>query len=110
MLRSLPAVMALPLLLSFVPSCATETTDELAGETTADDGGDGKADGATDGVYTYFAVTTDQRKCASPFCGGYLLKRLNRSSTQCLNGQNTATCYTPSLDWTQSHLDDNQQS
>ena len=109
MLRSLTAVMALPVLLSFIPACSTETSDELAGETAADDGGDGKADGATDGVYTYFEITTDQRKCLSPVCGGYFLKRLNRTSTYCVNGQWSPSCYAPELDWTESNLDDSQQ-
>jgi hypothetical protein len=106
-LRSLTAVTALPLMFA---ACATETTtDELAGETAADDGGDGKADGAADGVYTYFEISTDMRKCASPVCGGFFLKRLNRSTTVCANGHASASCYTPELDWTQSNLDDDQQ-
>jgi hypothetical protein len=86
-------------------ACAQSApTDELAGETSADDAVDGKADAAVDGAYTYFEVWTDLRKCASPICGGYFVARLNRSYTTCVDHQDRAACYVPSLDWSESQL------
>jgi hypothetical protein len=101
------ALAALPLLsLALIPACASSTTDELAGETPDDEALDGKADGAVDGVYTYFEVTADLRKCASPVCGGFFLDRLNRSTTTCHDGSSQTACYTPVLDMSQSGLPD----
>lgn len=101
--RSLMALVALPLLATACASSAT-TDDELAGETTADEALDGKADSAADGVYTYFEVWRDLRRCSSPTCGGYFFHRLNRSTTTCHDGSSASSCYVPELDWTQSNL------
>jgi hypothetical protein len=109
MIRSLAAAaMAVPLVLS---ACSSSVEDELAGETAADDAaGDGKADAAVDGAYTYFEVTADLRKCLSPVCGGYFMKRLNRSTTKCADGSYKPSCYVPSLDWSEAGLGDDQQA
>jgi hypothetical protein len=108
MSRSLLALAALPLL---VNACASsDTTDELAGETSADEALDGKADGgAPDGTYTYFEIWRDQRKCASPACGGFFLWRLNRSTTTCHDGSSDFTCYVPELDWSEANLPEDLQ-
>jgi hypothetical protein len=85
--------------------CASEgEVDELAGETAADDVVDGKADSAADGVYTYFSIRGDTRKCASPFCGGFHLARVNRTSTTCHDGKTGDSCYTPELDFSEANL------
>jgi hypothetical protein len=107
--RSLKALVAVPLFFS-VACGASGTTDELAGETSADDAVDGKADAAVDGAYTYFEVWVDQRKCASPVCGGFFVHRLNRTTTVCHDGATKTDCYIPALDWTEAHLSDAQQS
>lgn len=100
----LTAVTAIPLAVSACSS-SSEVEDELAGETDEDEALEGKADHTTpDGVYTYFEVWTDMRKCVSPMCGGFYLHRLNRSSTICHNGASRAACYVPELDWSQSDL------
>jgi hypothetical protein len=79
--------------------------DELAGETAADDNlTDGKADSAAGGAYTYFAITADLRKCASPMCGGFFMARLNRTTTICHDGTAQTSCYTPVLDWSEAAL------
>lgn len=101
MLRLIIAAAAAPMVLT---ACTSQPTDELAGESAADDAVDGKADAAVDGAYTYFEVWTDLRKCASPICGGYFLARLNRSYTTCADRQERAACYVPSLDWSESLL------
>ena len=91
----------------FASACASEGEyDELAGETTADDAAnaDGKGDVAADGVYTFFALKADLRRCAAPLCGGDFLERLNRTSTVCHDGHSAASCYTPELDFSESGL------
>jgi hypothetical protein len=109
-LRSLTALVAIPLLATAACSSQAETDDELSGETADDIALDGKADGAVDGVYTYFEVWTDVRRCASPVCGGFFLHRLNRTSTVCHNGASAWNCYVPELDWSQSDLSDELQT
>jgi hypothetical protein len=109
-IRSLTAFAAIPLLaISAACSNNSSPVDELAGETAADDAGDGKADSAADGVYTYFEVTADLRKCAAPICGGYFFQRLNRTTTKCVDGSYHASCYAPTLDWSKTTLGDAQQ-
>ena len=109
MSRSVKALVAMSVL--SVSACAsTGVEDELAGESSTDDAVDGKADGAVDGAYTYFEVWADYRKCAAPFCGGFYLKRLNRSTTVCANGSSKSSCYVPSLDWSESELSDTLQA
>jgi hypothetical protein len=96
---------ALPLILA--AACSSEGEfDELAGETADDDlaNADGKGDVAADGNYTYFAIRGDARRCASPYCGGELLSRLNRTTTVCHDGKSSASCYTPELDFSESGL------
>ncbi|MEJ7600296.1 MAG: DUF6748 domain-containing protein [Kofleriaceae bacterium] len=103
-------IAALPLVsLSLISACSSDVVDELAGETADDLASDGKADGAVDGVHTYFKVASDARKCAAPFCGGFQLERLNRTTTDCHDGSTAARCYTPELDWSEAKLSQAQQ-
>jgi hypothetical protein len=107
-MRSLFAtVLSLAVSTTFITACASQGEhDELAGETAEDDLGnaDGKGDVAAGGVYTYFAIKGDMRKCAFPMCGGDYLERLNRTTTVCHDGKSAARCYTPELDWSESGL------
>lgn len=48
---------------------------------------------------TYFTVRRDLRKCASPMCGGYFVKRVNHSRTLCSNGRYEEECYVADIDW-----------
>lgn len=91
--------------------CTSEAEfDELAGETAADDAADdGKSDGAASGVYTYFAIKGDTRKCASPYCGGFHMNRVNRTTTTCHDGKTGDSCYTPELDFSESGLSQQTQ-
>ena len=101
---------ALPLLaLSLVSGCASnDVDDELLADSTDEAGLDGKAD-SVDGAYTYFAITHDMRRCASPYCGGFHLARVNRTTTTCHDNKTAERCYTPELDWSESGLDQAQQ-
>lgn len=66
-------------------------------------------DVARENADTYFAVSADLRKCASPMCGGWFVTRLNRARTRCHDGQYAASCYTPVLDWSAAKLSDAQR-
>lgn len=46
----------------------------------------------------YFEIRHDMRKCASPLCGGYWLKRVNHPFTVCADGQKRAQCYVAELE------------
>jgi hypothetical protein len=97
--------------LMVIPACADAIPDELAGETSADDlSGDGKTDAAANGVYTYYSITADTRRCPAPACGGFFLQRLNRSITWCADGSGADRCYTPVLDWHEANLSDALQA
>lgn len=86
--------------LALVACAASDTgvTDELAGESAADDAvsSDGKADAAIDGASTYFAITTADAD------GGFALARVNRSTTTCYDGHARGACYTQELDWSEA--------
>lgn len=47
----------------------------------------------------YFLVRRDVRRCASPLCGGYFVKRVNQSWTRCANGRRMPECYVAEIDW-----------
>jgi hypothetical protein len=59
---------------------------------------------------TYYAITADVRRCASPMCGGWFLKSLNQPATTCHDGQSAERCYTPELDWSSAGVPDSEQS
>ena len=109
-LRSLVSLFAVAVSLS-VSACAADesTTDDLAGTTAQDgafDGDDGKAD--VTGVYTYFTVTPDMRKCAAPMCGGYFVSRVNLGTTKCNDGVYRSACYVATLDLSSLGLGDTE--
>jgi hypothetical protein len=92
-------------------ACANSQTeaDELANES-QDIAADGKADAANDGAYTFYTAARDQRRCASPMCGGFNMARLNRATTICHTGSVDTSCYTPEFDYSQSGLSELQVS
>jgi hypothetical protein len=46
----------------------------------------------------YFIVTRhDMRKCISPICGGFFVKRVNDATTVCADGSKQAECYVSSM-------------
>jgi hypothetical protein len=48
---------------------------------------------------TFYTVRADLRRCVSPMCGGYFVKRVNLATTRCANGQYMAQCYVAEIDW-----------
>ena len=47
----------------------------------------------------YYLVRRDVRRCVSPLCGGYFVKRVNQSRTRCANGRRMSECYVAEIDW-----------
>jgi hypothetical protein len=48
---------------------------------------------------TFYTVRADLRRCISPMCGGYFVKRVNLATTRCANGRYMAQCYVAAIDW-----------
>lgn len=48
---------------------------------------------------TYYSIRRDLRRCVSPICGGYFVKRVNQQTTRCQNGQYMSECYVAEIDW-----------
>ena len=48
---------------------------------------------------TFYSVRRDRRRCASPMCGGYFVKRVNLSSTRCGDGRWKSECYVAEINW-----------
>ena len=77
----------------------------------ADTGSDASAEDATEEVaesedaltgapsnFGYFVVThRDMRKCMSPICGGFFVKRVNQATTTCADGSKQAECLVSSI-------------
>jgi hypothetical protein len=51
------------------------------------------------GNSTYYTVRADLRRCASPMCGGFFIKRVNNARTRCANGRRMAECYVAEINW-----------
>lgn len=90
-------------MVSGLAACSSfaDPPDEIASDS-ADEASLTRGGDAVDGARTYFAITADLRKCASPMCGGWFLHRLNQPLTRCHDGQLSAMCYTPVLDWSKA--------
>lgn len=48
---------------------------------------------------TFYTIRRDVRRCASPPCGGYFVKRVNQALTRCADGRNQPSCYVASIEW-----------
>lgn len=47
----------------------------------------------------YFVITRrDVRRCASPYCGGYFVARVNHARTTCADGSSARECYVAGVD------------
>jgi hypothetical protein len=48
---------------------------------------------------TYFSIRRDTRRCASPLCGGYWVRRVNHEQSPCADGRYASECYVAEVDW-----------
>jgi len=54
--------------------------------------------------YDFYTVRHDLRKCPSPQCGGYFVKKVNDRNSQCANGQFKQECYVSSINYEKIRL------
>jgi hypothetical protein len=47
---------------------------------------------------TFYNVRPDLRRCASPLCGGYFVRRVNLPTTRCADGRSRSECYVAEID------------
>src|SRR5262245_45491973 len=47
----------------------------------------------------YYTIRQDLRRCASPMCGGYFVRRANNERMKCGNQRNALDCYVADIDW-----------
>jgi hypothetical protein len=52
-----------------------------------------------DSTSTFYTVRRDLRRCASPMCGGFFVKRVNLPMTRCANGRSMPECYVAGIVW-----------
>lgn len=65
--------------------------------------------GAAKAGATFYSLRRDVRRCASPRCGGYFVKRVNFELTRCGDGRWQGECYVAEIDWTgQPQIDEPQ--
>ena len=60
---------------------------------------DSPTPGPTAGGGEYYLVRQDMRRCMSPLCGGYFVKRVNQSWTRCGDRRWRRECYVAEVDW-----------
>jgi hypothetical protein len=51
------------------------------------------------GTSTFYLVRSDLRRCASPMCGGFFVRRVNLPQTKCANGKSAEECYVAEINW-----------
>ena len=79
-----------------VAGCAADTSSDGSSPSDATEEVAGSEDALTGASsnFGYFVVTRhDMRKCISPICGGFFVKRLNQAMTTCADGSKQADCY-----------------
>lgn len=60
------------------------------------------------GLYTYYELRQDVRRCIHPLCGGYWVSRVNRAQTTCADGSRAEECYVAELDLSALGLSDQE--
>ncbi len=90
-MRVVATTLAVLALSTFGCSASVDSTDEEGIDTP-----ESTADAVTYGAY--HTLRHDNRKCISPICGGYWIKRANRDTTLCADGSYAAECYVASVD------------
>ncbi len=72
-----------------------------------DEGDTEQAEGAASltETSTYYTARRDTRRCVSPLCGGFWVRRVNESRTKCADGTWQSECYVAEIDWSSAGLD-----
>ncbi|MDB5214893.1 MAG: hypothetical protein JWO86_2820 [Myxococcaceae bacterium] len=80
--------------------CAAETSSDPNGAADGSEEVAASEDAITGAAsnFGYYVVTRrDFRKCVSPLCGGFFVKRVNQTTTVCADGASQAECYVSSI-------------
>jgi hypothetical protein len=82
-----------------VTGCAADTADASSPDDAAEEVAESEdAITGRPSNLGYFIVTRhDTRKCISPICGGFFVKRVNQATTTCADGTKQAECYVSSF-------------
>ncbi len=84
---------------------ACAVTPEVAGDDPSDgDVEDSEAAVSIESTSTFFTARQDMRKCMYPMCGGWWVKRVNKTTTKCANGRWESECYVSEIDWSSAGL------
>lgn len=85
-------------LFTSLAGCAAETsTDAAAGASDEVAASEDAITGAPSNAGYYVVTHRDLRKCVSPLCGGFFVKRVNQPKTLCADGTQQAECYVSSI-------------
>jgi hypothetical protein len=88
-------------------ACAAETGNEADTEVT--DAAESAL--STSSNYGYFIVTRhDMRKCISPVCGGFYVKRVNQATTRCADGSLQKECYVSEITYAGVGLSEEEEA
>jgi hypothetical protein len=90
-------------------SCAPASQEDPVSPSTGEEVTTEALQTHNDGL-TYFAITADLRRCASPMCGGWYVTPLNRRGVECPDERFAERCYTPALDWSDAELSADEQA
>jgi hypothetical protein len=94
--RSLPSLASVALGAALLSACAFQASDDATNDAPTD--AEDALTGAEPSNFGYFVVThRDARRCASPMCGGFFVKRVNQSTTPCADGSSQPECYVESI-------------
>ncbi len=94
------SLFAVALLSASALGCSADAADESE-DSDVDVAVDASEEAITAGPsnFGYFVVTRrDMRKCVSPLCGGFYVKRVNVAKTRCADGSLQAECYVSSIE------------
>jgi hypothetical protein len=85
-------------LVTSLAGCAAETSTNAAAEGSDEVAASEDAiTGAPSNAGYYVVTHRDFRKCVSPLCGGFFVKRVNQAKTLCADGTQQAECYVSSI-------------
>ena len=90
-----------------IPACAVSTADQ--GGTDQFEQQQEQADSLASTSTFYIVTRHDDRKCMYPMCGGWYVKRVNKTSTKCSDGSYASECYVADIDVSGLGLDDTEQ-
>ena len=86
-------------LFTSLAGCAAETSTDAAAADGAEEvaASEDAITGAPSNAGYYVVTHRDLRKCVSPLCGGFFVKRVNQATTLCADGTQQVECYVASI-------------